>query len=161
MQLKMASNHSVNAYPTTFFGPTVPGTFDFTPLFEDTLLSIVPSALLLLALPVRLFFLRDQPRKVLRSSLHSQKLACFPELLHFRRVANSEAVVSHRVCLDADGSPHSARLGPVTQDSGYYCSICTHSARWNWVMSALSFRAYPIRQTLSDHQCVSTAHASI
>lgn len=80
-QLKMASNHSVNGYPTTSFGPTVPERFDFTPLFEDTLLSIVPSALLLLVLPARLFFLRDQPRKVLRSSLHSQKLVCFSEII--------------------------------------------------------------------------------
>lgn len=72
--LTMASNHSVNGYSTASFGPTAPERFDFTPLFEDTLLSIVPSALLLLALPARLLFLRKQPRKVLRSALHSNKL---------------------------------------------------------------------------------------
>lgn len=75
---KMASNHSVHSYsyPTTLFGPTAPGRFDFTPFFEDTLLSIVPSAILLLLLPPRLFILHKQSRKVSRSSLHSQKLVC-------------------------------------------------------------------------------------
>lgn len=76
----MASNHSFTGYSTTSFGPAMVGTFDFTPLFEDIILSIVPSASLLIAVPPRLIFLRSQPRKVLRSSLHSQKLVCFESL---------------------------------------------------------------------------------
>jgi ABC-type multidrug transport system fused ATPase/permease subunit len=45
------------------FGPTSVG-FDFTPLFEDTILSLLPSALLLLCLPYRLISLYGQRPKV-------------------------------------------------------------------------------------------------
>ncbi|CZR62077.1 related to multidrug resistance protein [Phialocephala subalpina] len=56
------------------FGPTVPGEFDFTLLFQDTILSIAPSVLLLLALPLRIWALRGKPRKVARSHLYENKL---------------------------------------------------------------------------------------
>lgn len=56
------------------FGPTTAGKFDFTPLFENTLLSIIPSAVLLLILPLRLRSLHKQPQKVSRSLLHTNKL---------------------------------------------------------------------------------------
>ncbi|OKL62025.1 hypothetical protein UA08_02529 [Talaromyces atroroseus] len=57
------------------FGPAAAGTFDFTPLFEDTIFSLVPSALLLLVLPYRLFSLKGQRPKVARGGfLHDSKL---------------------------------------------------------------------------------------
>ncbi|KAH7346292.1 putative ATP-binding cassette transporter [Rhexocercosporidium sp. MPI-PUGE-AT-0058] len=56
------------------FGPTTTDIFDFTPLFENIFLSIVPSALLLLVLPFRLFFLRKESKKVSRSLLQGSKL---------------------------------------------------------------------------------------
>jgi ATP-binding cassette subfamily C (CFTR/MRP) protein 1 len=77
----MASNRSVTGYSTTSFGPTMVATFDFTPLFEDTFLSIMPSAGLILAVPPRLYFLQSQSRKVSHSALHSQKAVCFPKFL--------------------------------------------------------------------------------
>jgi ABC-type multidrug transport system fused ATPase/permease subunit len=46
------------------FGPTASMGFDFTPLFEDTILSLVPSALLLLILPYRIIWLYGQRPKV-------------------------------------------------------------------------------------------------
>jgi hypothetical protein len=69
----MALNAS-QIYSVTSFGPTTPKEFDFTPLFEDVVLSIVPSAILLLAVPFRVFFLHGKPRKVSWSALHDHKL---------------------------------------------------------------------------------------
>lgn len=69
----MAPNAS-ELYSVTSFGPVTPGEFDFTPLFEDIILSIVPSAILLLSLPFRVFTLHRKPKKVSRSALHGQKL---------------------------------------------------------------------------------------
>ncbi|EED18573.1 ATP-binding cassette transporter, putative [Talaromyces stipitatus ATCC 10500] len=58
-----------------FFGPTADAAFDFTPLFEDTFFSLIPSALLLLVLPYRLFTLRGQRPKVARGGfLYEAKL---------------------------------------------------------------------------------------
>ncbi|KAF5878883.1 putative abc multidrug protein [Botrytis fragariae] len=56
------------------FGPAKSVGFDFTPLFEDVILSILPSVILLLLLPIRIWMLRGQPRKVNSSFLHSNKL---------------------------------------------------------------------------------------
>ncbi|KAB8290460.1 hypothetical protein EYC80_010891 [Monilinia laxa] len=56
------------------FGPAQPVGFDFTPLFENVILSIVPSVILLLLLPIRIWMLQGQPRKVNSSFLHSNKL---------------------------------------------------------------------------------------
>jgi ATP-binding cassette, subfamily C (CFTR/MRP), member 1 len=57
------------------FGPAAAGTFDFTPLFEDTMFSLVPSALLLLVLPYRLYSLKGRRPKVARGGfLHDSKL---------------------------------------------------------------------------------------
>lgn len=46
------------------FGPATSMSFDFTPLFEDTILSLLPSALLLLILPYRIISLYGQRPKV-------------------------------------------------------------------------------------------------
>ncbi|KAA8575989.1 hypothetical protein EYC84_006152 [Monilinia fructicola] len=70
----MSNNLSNFDIPTENFGPAQPVGFDFTPLFEDVILSIVPSAILLLLLPIRIWMLRGQPRKVNSSFLHSNKL---------------------------------------------------------------------------------------
>jgi ATP-binding cassette subfamily C (CFTR/MRP) protein 1 len=53
------------------FGPQVEPclrSFDFTLLFEDTLLSAAPSALFLLIVPVRLYFLRNARKRVVGGS---------------------------------------------------------------------------------------------
>ncbi|KAH7329994.1 putative ATP-binding cassette transporter [Rhexocercosporidium sp. MPI-PUGE-AT-0058] len=70
----MASNHSSLEFSLNSFGPTVPHEFDFTILFENTILSILPSTLLLLVLPFRIFALYGKPRKVSRSFLYENKL---------------------------------------------------------------------------------------
>ncbi|WPG98015.1 hypothetical protein R9X50_00079900 [Acrodontium crateriforme] len=59
------------------FGPVIPADFDFTRLFEDTILSIGPSALFLCIVPFRLLFLRNKPRKVVGGVLHYVKLVTF------------------------------------------------------------------------------------
>ncbi|KAH8593398.1 putative ATP-binding cassette transporter [Bisporella sp. PMI_857] len=71
----MASNISWPFPSTDYFGPAQPGQFDFTPLFEDTILSLLPSVILLLLIPLRIWSLSQKPRKVLKSSLHDSKLA--------------------------------------------------------------------------------------
>jgi hypothetical protein len=51
----------------TSFGPAVEGfnrNFDFTVTFEESILSIVPSVLLILVAPVRILLLKDQRRRV-------------------------------------------------------------------------------------------------
>lgn len=71
------------------FGPffELPGsaTFDFTLLFEETILSIVPSAVLLLLIPPRILRLWKTPHKVISSYLLTTKivgsLTCF-KLMH-------------------------------------------------------------------------------
>ncbi|KFY89738.1 hypothetical protein V500_05527 [Pseudogymnoascus sp. VKM F-4518 (FW-2643)] len=61
------------------FGPffEIPGstTFDFTLLFEETILSIVPSAILLLLIPPRILQLWKTPHKVISSYLLTTKIA--------------------------------------------------------------------------------------
>ncbi|OBT65136.1 hypothetical protein VE03_04736 [Pseudogymnoascus sp. 23342-1-I1] len=61
------------------FGPffELPGstTFDFTLLFEETILSIVPSAILLLLIPPRILRLWKTPHKVISSYLQTTKIA--------------------------------------------------------------------------------------
>ncbi|TGO61944.1 hypothetical protein BCON_0023g00020 [Botryotinia convoluta] len=70
----MSSNTSSLDISINDFGPAKSIGFDFTPLFEDVILSIVPSVILLLLLPIRIWMLRGQPRKVNSSFLHSNKL---------------------------------------------------------------------------------------
>ncbi|TGO56919.1 hypothetical protein BELL_1374g00010 [Botrytis elliptica] len=70
----MSSNTSSLNISINDFGPAKSVGFDFTPLFEDVILSIVPSVILLLLLPIRIWMLRGQPRKVNSSFLHSNKL---------------------------------------------------------------------------------------
>ncbi|KAN0096080.1 putative ATP-binding cassette transporter [Hyaloscypha variabilis] len=57
------------------FGPQLPDHFDFSPPFEFSILSILPSAVLLVVIPFRLKVLYKQSRKVSRSLLHGNKLA--------------------------------------------------------------------------------------
>ncbi|KAF7868875.1 uncharacterized protein EAF02_009611 [Botrytis sinoallii] len=60
------------------FGPfyKVPGktTFDFTLLFEETILSIIPSVFLLILIPPRIQHLWESPQKVIRSHLLTTKI---------------------------------------------------------------------------------------
>ncbi|KAF7914004.1 uncharacterized protein EAF01_000410 [Botrytis porri] len=70
----MSSNTSSIDISINDFGPAKSVGFDFTPLFEDVILSLVPSVILLLLLPIRIWMLRGQPRKVNSSLLHSNKL---------------------------------------------------------------------------------------
>ncbi|RAL60312.1 hypothetical protein DID88_000088 [Monilinia fructigena] len=70
----MSNNLSNFDIPIENFGPAQPVGFDFTPLFENVFLSIVPSVILLLLLPIRMWRLQGQPRKANSSFLHSNKL---------------------------------------------------------------------------------------
>lgn len=59
------------------FGPQVVGClggFDFTLLFEETIMSILPMSLVLLFLPVRIAHLFKSERKVNEGLLHNLKL---------------------------------------------------------------------------------------
>ena len=70
----MSLNRTSFAYSLDAFGPTIPKGFDFTLLFQDTLLSILPSAVLLLVIPFRIWSLRGKSRKVHRSLIYENKL---------------------------------------------------------------------------------------
>lgn len=60
------------------FGPVYAQYFDFTRLFEDTILSILPCVCFLCILPWRISWLLQEPRKVSGSALHAGKVVCFP-----------------------------------------------------------------------------------
>lgn len=69
-------NSSVDAIldAETNFGPAASYRFDFTLLFENAVLSILPSALFLALTPQRLFWLIKQPRKLTKNSQFVLKL---------------------------------------------------------------------------------------
>lgn len=50
--------------------------FDFTLLFEDVILSVLPSALFLLVAPIRIWSLWKEHRKVATSQLRNVKVVC-------------------------------------------------------------------------------------
>jgi hypothetical protein len=58
------------------FGPSATGSFDFTRVFENAVLSILPSALFLILAPPRLFWLMKEPYKVTKSQRSIFKLVC-------------------------------------------------------------------------------------
>ncbi|KAF4340908.1 multidrug resistance-associated 1 [Fusarium beomiforme] len=64
----MDANFSQNVLPETDFGPSASGRFDFTVLFENVMLSIVPSALFFILAPQRLLWLKREPRKIVENS---------------------------------------------------------------------------------------------
>ncbi|KAF4969944.1 hypothetical protein FSARC_2930 [Fusarium sarcochroum] len=64
----MSANTSFDTLPETNFGPSASGRFDFTVLFENVILSIVPSTLFFILAPQRLFWLKREPRKVTENS---------------------------------------------------------------------------------------------
>lgn len=75
----MAANGSTlcGQFPDDSFGPVVDEcarAFDFTLLFEESILSILPSALLLLAAPIRLFSLRTRKSVIAGNGLRLGKL---------------------------------------------------------------------------------------
>jgi ATP-binding cassette subfamily C (CFTR/MRP) protein 1 len=87
----MSSNRTSLVYSLDSFGPTIPKGFDFTLLFQDSVLSILPSAMLLLIIPFRIWSLRGKPRKVHRSPIYENKLVrC--ECLFWRPVSLINAV---------------------------------------------------------------------
>lgn len=46
------------------FGPQIPGVFDFTILFEQSILSLLPTALFILVTPLRVFPLLSREKLV-------------------------------------------------------------------------------------------------
>lgn len=69
----MLSSSNTDQCGDDSFGPFVTtlcrGGFDFTVLFEASILTIVPAACFLLLAPFRLFHLSKQPPKVLSSAV--------------------------------------------------------------------------------------------
>lgn len=59
------------------FGPAAASAFDFTSLFEDAMLGILPSALLLSTLPCRILALQRQPPKVAKGGVLSDVKRAF------------------------------------------------------------------------------------
>jgi ATP-binding cassette subfamily C (CFTR/MRP) protein 1 len=60
-----------------FLGVSGTTTFDFTLLFEETILTILPAALLLLLIPLRVLRLWKTPRKITSSNLRTVKIVTF------------------------------------------------------------------------------------
>jgi ATP-binding cassette, subfamily C (CFTR/MRP), member 1 len=66
------------------FGPHAAncrGGFDFTLLFEETILSLSPLAIVLIIAPLRIFYLFKKEKKVVQSPVLSLKLVCLPRAI--------------------------------------------------------------------------------
>lgn len=76
MSMANLSVRSVDDALGPFF--EIPGRrdFDFTLLFEDTILSILPAVVLLLAAPLRMVYLGQSSRKVATTKLRDIKIVC-------------------------------------------------------------------------------------
>ena len=61
------------------FGPASSREFDFTLLFQDTILTILPATIFLIAAGFRAVWLTSSPNKVATSLSHSTKLVCFSQ----------------------------------------------------------------------------------
>lgn len=64
-----------------YAGPNVRGGFDFTLLFEESLLSILPLVIVLIAAPFRIAFLLKKERKLVRSKSLYTKLVRYQFML--------------------------------------------------------------------------------
>ncbi|KAH8701001.1 putative multidrug resistance-associated protein [Talaromyces proteolyticus] len=74
-QILQKNSSGIDAVGLFSIGPAADSGFDFTILFEDVFLSILPSALLLVALPLRMFSLqRSRPKVAKGGILHDCKL---------------------------------------------------------------------------------------
>ena len=65
------------SYTDASFGPVVKGcdrTFDFTVTFEESILSIIPSVLLIFVAPIRILLLKGQRRRVGGKAFQRTKL---------------------------------------------------------------------------------------
>ena len=77
-QVSPRSQQNGSAYTNLdSFGPVMSSGFDFTPLFEDAVLGILPSALLLLVLPYRIMTLQRQRPKVAKGGMLSDNKHAF------------------------------------------------------------------------------------
>ena len=80
------ANSTCSASSDDMFGPAVQlgcrDSFDFTLLFEQAILSIVPSALLLLLTPIRIYQLAGCSVKTLPTKILATKAVNAPELKH-------------------------------------------------------------------------------
>lgn len=77
----MATQSSVCVRLDDTLGPYARGCrggFDFTLLFEETILSLSPLAIFLIIAPLRILFLFKKDKKVVQSPLLSLKLVCIP-----------------------------------------------------------------------------------
>jgi len=63
-----------------FFGPRHEGSFDFTLLFEQSIFSVLPSALLICVAVVRIAWLCRKEVRVRAGKLLGRKLVCDPRL---------------------------------------------------------------------------------
>jgi len=101
----MASNSTPFENGLNYFGPEMPGPghFDFSSLFEFSILSILPSALLILALPFRVRSLYKQSRKVSQSLLQSNKLVCcyFCPCFHTQLLTRNKIFLALFTCFQA------------------------------------------------------------
>lgn len=147
------------------FGPQMhgPNHFDFSPLFEYTILSILPSALLLVLLPFRLWSLYGQSRKVSHSFLQSNKLVCISV---DSPTARGYVLMSNNLLLDLTrgfyGSP-GCFVDPLRDQLScahtyHISSNYTCSGRRIGTMLAFSYRALSLHSALFADKYLSICH---
>lgn len=89
----MLSGPACSIAAEKLFGPQVVGClggFDFTLLFEETILSVLPMSVVLLFLPVRIVHLFKSERKVYEGLLHNLKLV--RELVNVTKISVANGV---------------------------------------------------------------------
>lgn len=80
------------------------GGFDFTLLFEEAILTIVPIGLLLMVLPPRIWYLLKRTKKVLAANRWATAKIVSMNPYHFQLCNPGESSVNHRSRFDAQSS---------------------------------------------------------
>lgn len=101
-------DHILSNGSDAHFGPAYSGlsrNFDFTLLFEDTILSIAPATIFLIAAGTRTIWLNRKPNKVSPSFSRLMKLvSCFPgRFTQFSQLTSTGLVIS--VCHESIDRP--------------------------------------------------------
>jgi len=142
---------------------------DFTPLFEDTILSILPSAILLILLPFRILALRRRPRKVAKSSLHGNKLVCYfllsksprDEVYSICFLLLMALVIPCSLRIDTNGATCFKHTLPHSENSSDRGSSNSYFGRCTGTVRLIPYRAYPLCTTFYYYQCLPATYIAL
>jgi hypothetical protein len=150
----------------SLFGPQVAPEcrdgFDFTLLFEELILTLIPLSLVSLILPLRLWQLLNQNLKVKVGSIYFLKLVC--NLSDFVETDITSLTYTDRQCgllFPSIGSLGAAlhSRGERSQNLGVYTNSCFYVSGITCVCISIAFGAYPECQTIDNYYALPRSHS--